>query len=112
MAKGTGTFHHRLRGWTGILMILALPFFLYGFAAALSGRAEGFTQWLSEPLGAISALVFLSATIWYCKLEFDEVIMDYLDGGTRSFALCANRLIGFAGWAVSVYVILKMWLGA
>jgi len=112
MAKGTGTQHHRLRSWTGMVMILSLQLFLIGFAMAISGRAEGYANWLTNPLGAIIALVFLSATIWYCKLEFDEVILDYTDGGLRSFGLQANRLIGFAAWAVSVFVIISIWLGA
>ena len=112
MASGTGTLHHRLRSWTGTLMILALPLFLFGFALAISGRAGGFADWLGNPFGAIIALIFLTATIWYCKLEFDEVILDYTDGGLQSIGLLANRLIGFAAWAVSVFVIISMWLGA
>ena len=112
MAKGSGTFHHRLKGWTGTAMILSLPFFLFGFAGALSGRANGFIDWLASPIGAIVALIFLTAMIWYSKLEMDEVILDYTDGGMRSFSLLANRLVGFVAWAISVFVILTMWLGA
>ncbi len=112
MTKGSGTFHHRLKGWTGTLMILSLPFFLFGFVCALSGRVSGFTEWLTSPFGAISALLFLTGMIWYSKLEFDEVILDYLDGGMKSFSLLANRLVGFVAWAISVFVILTMWLGA
>jgi len=112
MAKGSGTLHHRLRSWTGTLMILALPFFLFGLSIAISDRAEGFIYWLSAPFGAITALIFLTATIWYCKLEFDEVLLDYTDGGMRNFTLLLNRVIGFLAWAVSAFVILKMWLGA
>ncbi len=110
MAAGKGTLHHRLRSWTGILTILSLPFFVWGFVCALKARPNGVTEWLSGPLGAISALVFISAALWYCKLEFDEVIMDYTDGGLRSFGLLANRVIAFIGWAVSAYVIISMWL--
>lgn len=110
MAAGKGTFHHRLRSWTGALTILSLPFFILGFVKALKNQPEGLTQWLTTPLGAISALVFMSAALWYCKLEFDEVIMDYFDGGLRSFSLLANRLVAFLAWAGSVYVILTSWL--
>lgn len=112
MAKGSGTLHHRLRSWTGTLMILALPFFLFGLSIAISGRADGFMDWLSSPFGAVTALVFLTATLWYCKLEFDEVILDYTDGGMQSFSLLLNRVIGFLAWAVSAYAILRIWLGA
>lgn len=110
MAAGKGTFHHRLRSWTGGLMILSLPFFVWAFVCALKKRPEGLTDWLSSPLGAIAALIFITSALWYCKLEFDEVIMDYTDGGLRSFGLMANRVIAFLGWAVSAYVILTMLL--
>jgi len=112
MAAGKGTFHHRLHSWTGAVTILSLPFFLYGFVCALKNRSEGMAEWLTNPFGAISALVFLTAALWYCKLEFDEVILDYTDGGLRSFGLLANRAAAFIAWAASVYVILNMWLGS
>jgi len=107
MAAGKGTFHHRLRSWTGTLTILSLPFFIWGLVCALKSRPEGVTEWLTSPLGAISALIFMAAALWYCKLEFDEVIMDYADGGLRSFGLLANRVVAFLGFAVSAYVILS-----
>jgi len=110
MASGKGTFHHRLHGWTGAIMILSLVPFLYGFVCAIAGKSEGFTNWLSEPLGAISTLIFTSAAFLYCKLEFDEVILDYADGGLRSFGLFANRLVAFVAWAIVVFVICKIWL--
>ena len=112
MAAGKGTFHHRLRSWTGTLTILSLPFFLYGFVCALRDRSDGITEWLTSPFGAISSLVFMTAALWYAKLEFDEVVLDYTDGGLRAFGLLANRVIALAGWVAAVYAILKMWLGA
>jgi len=101
MAAGKGTFHHRLRSWTGTLTILSLPFFIWGLVCALKSRPEGVTEWLTSPLGAISALIFMAAALWYCKLEFDA------DGGLRSFGLLANRVVAFLGFAVSAYVILS-----
>ena len=110
MAAGKGTFHHRLRSWTGMLTILSLPVFLYFFVCALKKRPEGITEWLSNPVGAVSTLIFMTAALWYSKLEFDEVILDYTDGGLRSFALLANRLVAFLAWVAAAYVILNMWL--
>ncbi len=109
---GKGTTHHRIHGVTGLVTILSLPFVLCGLLCAIPGHAEGFTSWISAPFGAISLLIFLSGAVWYCKLEFDEVIMDYFDGGLRSFSLLANKLVGFLVWAASAYVIITMWLGA
>ena len=110
MAAGKGTFHHRLRSWTGTLTSLSLPFFMYGFVGALKKQPDGITEWLSNPFGAVSALIFMSAALWYSKLEFDEVILDYTDGGLRSFGLLANRMVAFGAWVAATYVILNMWL--
>jgi len=110
MAAGKGTFHHRLRSWTGTLTILSLPFFMYGFVCALKKQPDGVTEWLSGPFGAISTLIFMSAALWYCKLEFDEVVLDYTDGGLRQFSLMTNRLVAFVAWAAAVFVIFKLWL--
>ncbi len=111
MAKGSGTSHHRLRSMTGAASIILLPFFLLGFTLAVSGRAEGFSNWVSGTFGAVTSLLFLAVALWYCKLEFDEVILDYTDGGLRSFGLLANRVIAFLAWLAAAYVILTMWLG-
>ena len=107
-----GTSHHRIHGLTGLVMILSLPFALWGLCMAIPGGASGFVGWISAPVGAIPLLVFLSAIFWYCKLEFDEVIMDYFDGGLRSFGLMANRIVALVVWLIAVFVIVKMWLGA
>ena len=109
---GKGTGHHRIHGITGAVMILTMPLVIWGLINAAPGGAEGFQAWIGAPFGAVSLLAFLSAALWYCKLEFDEVILDYTDGGLRSFGLNANRLIGFAAWAAASYSILKIWLGA
>lgn len=108
---GKGTTHHKLHSYTGIGMIISLPFVLFGLSKALPDKVDGLTSWLSAPFGAVSLLVFLTAAIWYCKLEFDDVVMDYFGGGLRKFCLLANRIVGFVIWAVSVYAILKIWLG-
>lgn len=112
MAAGKGTGHHRVHGITGVVMFLTMPLVLFGLIKAVPAGADGFTSWISSPFGAVSLLAFLTAAIWYCKLEFDEVILDYTDGGTRQMGLTANRIIGFVAWAISIYSILTIWLGA
>ncbi len=109
---GKGTTHHRVRSWAGLVMVLSMPLAVYGLWAAVPNGATGFENWMKAPLGAWPLLVFLTAAFWYCKLEFDEVIMDYASGGLRSFALMANRLAAFIVWAIAVYVIISAVLGA
>ncbi|MBC6402459.1 MAG: hypothetical protein GDA39_04760 [Hyphomonadaceae bacterium] len=107
-----GTTHHKIHGLTGWGLIIGLPFAIFGALKAIGGGSQGFVDWLSSPTGAVGFLAFATAAIWYCKLEFDEVVMDYTDGGLRSLGLNLNRLVALAIWAVSAFAVLKLWLGA
>jgi len=100
--------HHKLHGLTGWGLIIGLPFALFSAVKAIGGGSEGFTAWLSNPVGGLGFLAFFTAAIWYCKLEFDEVVMDYFDGGLRSFGLLANRIVSFIVWLVAAYVVAKL----
>ena len=100
--------HHKLHGFTGWGLIIGLPFAVISAVKAIGGGSEGFAAWLSNPVGGLGFLAFFTAAIWYCKLEFDEVVMDYFDGGTRSFGLLANRAVAFIVWLVAAYVVLKL----
>jgi len=98
--------HHKLHGYVGWGLIIGLPFAIMSAVKAIGGGTQGFINWLSSPIGGIGFLAFFVAAIWYCKLEFDEVVMDYFDGGLKSFALLANRIICalmcfLAGFAVA-----------
>lgn len=108
MASGNGTGHHRLKGMTGLVMIITLLPVLFWAMSAVAGGSAGFTSWLSAPVPAIVFLVFFTVAIWYCKLEFDEVIMDYFDGGLRSFSLLASKIVAFLAWAAAVFAVIKL----
>ena len=100
--------HHKLHGFTGWGLIIGLPFAVISAVKAIGGGSEGFAAWLSNPVGGLGFLAFFTAAIWYCKLEFDEVVMDYFDGGTRSFGLLANRIVPFIVWLLAAYAVLKL----
>jgi succinate dehydrogenase hydrophobic anchor subunit len=59
-------------------------------------------------LGGLGLLAFFTAAMWYCKLEMDEVIMDYLSSGARSTSLLLNKLAAFLTWAIAAYVVIKL----
>jgi len=105
---GKGTQHHKLHGYVGWGMIIGLPFAIWCAGYAIQGRSQGFADWLSNPVGGLSFFAFFTAAIWYCKLEFDEVIMDYFDGGVRAFGLTTNKIIAFLAWAAIAYVVIKL----
>ena len=100
--------HHKLHGLTGWGVIIGLPCVLFSAVRAIGDESEGFAAWLSNPVGGLGFLAFFTAAIWYCKLEFDEVVMDYFDGGLRSFGLLANRAVAFIVWIIAAYVVVKL----
>ena len=113
MAHGTGTSHHKLHGYVGWGLIIGLiPAICSAVCAVLMGTTEspsaGFIKWLSHPAGAIGFLAFFTAAIWYCKLEFDEVVIDYFDGGLKSFSLLANRGVSLIIWLLTAYAVIKL----
>ena len=113
MAHGTGTAHHKLHSWVGYGLIIGLPFAICSAICAIRmGTAEapsaGFINWLSTPVYAAGFFAFFTAALWYAKLEFDEVVMDYFDGGLRSFSLLANRAVSLIVWVTMAATIAKL----
>ena len=102
-----GTVHHKIHTWTGWGVILGLPFAVWGAVAAIGGGSAGFVDWLSSPLGALGFLAFATAAVWYCKLEMDEVIMDYATGGRAAF-LTLNTVAALVIWAALAYSVVSL----
>jgi len=103
-----GAKHLKIHTWTGYGVIIGLPAVIFCIARAISGGADGIVAWLSTPHGALGFLAFFTAAIWYCKLEMDEVIMDYFGGGLRRFGLLKNKLIAFLLWAAVAFAVIKL----
>ncbi|MEM7730607.1 MAG: hypothetical protein AAF311_15295 [Pseudomonadota bacterium] len=99
---GEGTTHHKIHGLTGWGVIIGLPFAIAQVIANIGDGPYAIVAWLSSPAGAIGMIAFLTAAIWYCKLEMDEVIMDYFSGGLRRFGLLANKAVAIILWLASV----------
>jgi succinate dehydrogenase hydrophobic anchor subunit len=97
-----GTKHFKMHSLAGWGVIIGLPFAAIFAVLAVQGGAHGVKMWLSSPHGALGLIAFLSAAILYCKLEMDEVIMDYFSGGLRSFGQLANTLAATILWVASV----------
>ena len=103
-----GTQHHKLHGYTGLGLIIGLPLALISAVKAIGGGSQGFIDWLSSPLGAIGFIAFFLAACWYCKLEFDEVVMDYFGGSARAFGLLASKAIFVITWLLAGIAIIKL----
>ena len=107
-SQGHGTKHFKIHTWTGWGLIIGLPCAIISVLVAVGGGAQGIVDWLSTPIGAVGFLAFFTAAIWYCKLEMDEVIMDYFGGKLRSFGLLKNKLVAFILWAAVAFAVIKL----
>ena len=104
---GHGTTHHKIHGLTGWGVILGLPFVVASAAFAIRDGSFGFVEWLSAPVGAIGFLLWALAAVWYCKLEMDEVIMDYASNG-RGGLLKLNTFVAFLIFAALAYSVVSL----
>ena len=105
------SIHNKLHKYVGYGVIIILPLVLLSAVEAIKGGSQGFTTWLSNPVGGIGFLAFFTAAIWYCKLELDEVILDYFDGKLRSTSLIVNRLVALIVWFTVANTITRLILG-
>lgn len=103
-----GTKHYQIHSWTGWGVIIGLPFAIWSALGAIQTGPQGIIDWLSSPIGALGFLAFFTAAVWYCKLEMDEVIMDYFGGGLRRFGLLKNKLVAFILWAAVAFAVIKL----
>ena len=100
--------HQKLHTLTGWIVILGLPFMIIMVMTAVPHGAQGIVDWLSTPFGALGFLLFFTGAIWYCKLEMDEVIMDYFGGKLRTFGLLKNKVVALVLWAAVAFAIIKL----
>ena len=100
--------HQKIHTLTGWGVIIGLPGAIISVLLAAPSGGQGVIDWLSMPIGAIGFLAFFTAAIWYCKLEMDEVIMDYFGGKLRSFGLLKNKAVAFILWAFVAFAVIKL----
>jgi succinate dehydrogenase / fumarate reductase, membrane anchor subunit len=81
-----------------VLLVLALLHRDYNGARALMG----------EPLPAVIVLLFVLTGIYHTELGMRSVIVDYLRGPTREFALILNSCAAVALGLACVYAVLRI----
>lgn len=97
-----GTKHFKMHGLAGWGVILGLPFAALHAVLTIKHGPDSVVAWLGSTHGSLGMIAFLSAAILYCKLEMDEVIMDYFSGGLRRFGLWKNTAVALILWLASV----------
>ena len=81
-----------------VLLVLSLLHRDYNAARALMG----------EPLPAVIVLLFVLTGVYHTELGMRSVILDYLHGHTREFALIANSCAAVALGLACVYAVLRI----
>ncbi len=68
-----------------------------------AARAE-----MSEPLPAVMVLLFVLGGVYHTELGMRSVIVDYLGGAAREWALIANTCAAIALGLACVYAVLRI----
>lgn len=107
-SAGHGTKHFKMHSLAGWGVIIGLPFAALHAVLTIAHGPESIVHWLSSTHGSLGMIAFLSAAFLYCKLEMDEVIMDYFSGGLKTFAMWKNRIGAFVLWLACVAGLIHM----
>ncbi len=112
MSKGRkATLHHRTHQKTSFLLVLILPFFLFGLMGALPNGYEGIMQWIGSPFGALTLLAFISIGLFQSNHSIADIVIDYVDNQPKCDAIVKIiKLICFLLWVLGAAAIVKMWL--
>ena len=63
---------------------------------------------LGEPLPAILLLLFVLAGVYHMQIGMRSVIVDYVQGHAREWALIANAFVASALGLACVYAVLRI----
>lgn len=102
----TGEF--KLQRLTGLFNIAFTLFFVW-FVVSLAGadRAE-MVGMVRNPLVAIGLVLLIINVSVHMRIGMHEVILDYLDGGTKKLANTANTAFAIAVPAITILAIAKI----
>jgi succinate dehydrogenase / fumarate reductase membrane anchor subunit len=94
------------------LTSLALVPLTFGFVwlvlALLHKDYNGVRAELAQPLPAIALLLFILAGVYHMQIGMRSVVLDYLHGHVREWALIANAFFAVALGMVCVYAVLRI----
>lgn len=97
----------RLRLTSLALVPLTLGF-IWLVLSLLHKDYNGVRAELGEPLPAILLLLFVLAGVYHMQIGMRSVIVDYLQGHAREWALIANAFVASALGLACVYAVLRI----
>ncbi len=107
---GTGGFIAQRA--TAVAILFLGPWFIISMALVARAGGEGPLAFLSLPLNAGLAGLFVIAGCWHMQLGMREIIEDYIGKpGTRKMLETLNGLVALAGAIAGLYGLAKISLG-
>ena len=82
--------------------------FVWLLLALLHKDYNGVRAELAQPLPAIALLLFILAGVYHMQIGMRSVILDYLHGHSREWALIANAFFAVALGMICVYAVLRI----
>jgi succinate dehydrogenase / fumarate reductase, membrane anchor subunit len=107
-ASGLGTDESMRMRVTAVALIPLTIAFVWIVLTLLSKDYNAVRAELGEPLPAILILLFIVAGVYHMEIGMRSVIVDYLQGAQREWALIANTLFAGALGLACVYAILRI----
>jgi len=93
---------------TSLALVPLTIAFVWILLTLLAKDYNGARAELSEPLPALLVLMFVLAGVYHMTIGMRSVIVDYLHGAAREWALTANTLFCGALGLACVYAILRI----
>jgi succinate dehydrogenase / fumarate reductase membrane anchor subunit len=91
------------------LALVPLTFaFVWLMLALLHKDYNGVRAELAQPLPAIALLLFILAGVYHMQIGMRSVLLDYLHGHMREWALIANAFFAAALGMTCVYAVLRI----
>jgi succinate dehydrogenase / fumarate reductase membrane anchor subunit len=93
---------------TSIALVPLTFAFVWLVLALLHKDYNGVRAELAQPLPAIAMLLFILAGVYHMQSGMRSVILDYLHGHVREWALTANAFFAVALGMICVYAVLRI----
>ena len=104
----TGTTEAWLIHLTSLALVPLTLGFVWLLLDLLRKDYNGVRAELGKPLPAIVLLLFILAGVYHMQIGMKSVILDYLHGHVREWALIANAFFAVALGMVCIYAVLRI----
>jgi succinate dehydrogenase / fumarate reductase membrane anchor subunit len=103
-----GTYEHWLQRATAAALIPLTIGFVWLTLTLLHRDYNGARAQLSKPLPAILLLLFVAVGVRHMQIGMRSIILDYVQGRARDWALIANAFFAAALGLTCLYAVLRI----